>query len=40
MFILLCYATGGLSLPSQDTLAVWARYMARCFPPKTNRVTV
>ena len=40
MFISLCYATGGLSLSSHDTLAVWARYMARLFPAKTNRVTV
>jgi hypothetical protein len=40
MFISLWYATGGLSLPYHDTLAVWARYLARRFPAKTNRVTV
>ena len=38
--ISLCCAPGGLSLPSQDMFAVWARYMARRFPAKTNRVTV
>ena len=39
MFISLWYATGGLSLPYHDTLAICARYMARSFPAKTNRVT-
>ena len=40
MFISLCYATGGLSLPCHDKLAVWARYMIRRLPAKTKRVTV
>ena len=34
MFISLCYATGGLSFPYHDTLAVWARYT--WFVPKVS----
>ena len=46
MFISLCYATGGLSLPSHDTLAVWATqstflerslvHSAKCYCPQEH----
>ena len=40
VYFAMLFATVGLSLPYHDTLAVWATYMARRFPAKTNRVTV
>jgi len=37
-FAMLC--NSGPFITYHDTLAVWARYMARRFPAKTNRVSV